>query len=263
VSGEYYWPQKEDKHQLAILLHGSGKRSVIPLQFLAKSLAKRGVACFINYLPIHPNRMSEESRKRYPRLSHEEWFEIYQTSVIEVRQIVDWASTREEIDSERIAAIGLSFGGFISAITMGVDERIGAGVFIVMGGNTEKIHYRGMLSSFTKFYKNTKERFQQIQKSYLKYLDEIDKKGFQNIEPPRQSFLTDPMTFAHCLRQRPVLMINARWDEMIPREAVIDFWKQSGKPPLFFYPTTHSTLWFWYPSILRRITYFVDSVFPI
>jgi len=261
VSGEYYKPQKEGKCKLVILLHGSGKRSVVPLKFLAKSLTKRGIACFIIYLAIHPNRMADESRKRYPRLSSEEWFEIYQTSVIEVRQIVDWAGTREEIDPRRMVVVGLSFGGFISAIAMGVDDRISAGVFIAMGGNTEKIHYRGMMSSITKFYKHTKEEYQQIQELYQGYLDEIDEKGFDNIEPPRRSFLNDPMTFAHLLHQRPVLMINAQWDELIPREAVIDFWKQSGKPMLFFYPTTHTTLWFWYPSILKRITHFMDSAF--
>jgi cephalosporin-C deacetylase-like acetyl esterase len=206
--GEYYLPRNGGNHKLAILLHGNGKRSVLPLQFLARLLAREGVACFIVYLAIHPSRMPDESKKRFPRLSPEEWFEIYQTSVIEVRQIIDWAYSRKELDPKKIAIIGLSFGGFISAIAMGVDNRIGAGVFIVMGGNSERIHHDGRLSAITKFYRRTEAEYQHIQRLYIEYLDDIAENGFKNAVPARKSFLIDPMTFAHLLRQRPVQMYS-------------------------------------------------------
>jgi len=48
----------------------------------------------------------------------------------------------------------------------------------------------------------------------------------ENVTPVRKSFLTDPMTFAHLLQQRPLLMINALWDEFIPKEATLDFGKR-------------------------------------
>ena len=93
-------------------------------------------------------------------------------------------------------------------------------------------------------------------------MDEVDENGLDNVEPPRKGFLTDPMTFAHLLPPRPVMMINSRWDELIPREAAIDFWERAGKPYLFFYPAIHSTLWFWYPFIVKRVTDFIGSLFP-
>lgn len=259
VMGEYYLPQKRGNHKPAIMLHGNGKRSVIPLQFLARLLAREGVACFILYLAIHPSRMPRERKKRFPRISPEEWFEIYQTSVIEVRQIIDWANTRGELDPKKIAVIGLSFGGFISAIAMGVDNRIGAGVFIIMGGNSEKIHHDGRLSTITKFYRRTEAEYQRIQKSYFQYLDDITKNGFKHTVPDRKSFLIDPMTFAHLLRQRPVMMINARWDEMIPRQATLDLWRAAGRPTISWLPATHSSIWFLYPYISRRIAGFLLS----
>ncbi len=262
VTGEYYRPLKGDKHQLAILLHGSGRRSILPLRLLVRSLTKRGIACLITYQAIHPNRMPRQNRKRYPWLSPEEWFEIYQTSVIEVRQIIDWAITRQEIDHKKILLIGLSFGGFIAAIAMGVDERVRSGIFFVMGGNTGKIHYRGMLSRFTTLFRRVSEAHQGMQESYMKYLVQIEGMGLYNTEPPQRSFLIDPMTYAHRLRERPVLMINARWDEVIPREATLDFWQQTGKPPIFFYPTTHASLWLWYPSIVKKVVHFLDSASP-
>ncbi len=145
---------------------------------------------------------------------------------------------------------------------MGVDERVGGGIFFVMGGNTGKIHYQGILGRLTKLYKHTNEGHQELQEVYMGYLAQIEEVGLYNIEPPHKSFLIDPMTYAHRLRQRPILMINARWDEVIPRGATLDFWVQAGKPLIFFYPTTHASLWFWYPSIVKKVVHFVDSALP-
>ena len=87
----------------------------------------------------------------------------------------------------------------------------------------------------------------------------MEKKGFEKVVPSRRGFLTDPMTFAYRLRSRPVLMMNARWDEAIPREAAIDFWEASGRPKIIWFPATHSTIWLWYPYISRKIVNFLRS----
>jgi fermentation-respiration switch protein FrsA (DUF1100 family) len=51
------------------------------------------------------------------------------------------------------------------------------------------------------------------------------------------------MTFAPYLRERPILMINALWDEFIPRQATLDFWKACGKPDIKWFPAAHATIW--------------------
>ena len=71
------------------------------------------------------------------------------------------------------------------------------------------------------------------------------------------------MTFAHLLQQRPLLMINALWDEFIPKEATLDFWEACGKPNISWYPGTHASIWLWYPLILRQITSFIKSTFGL
>ena len=109
--------------------------------------------------------------------------------------------------------------------------------------------------------KRLEAEYRGIQDSYLQYLAEVRERGFENVAPLRKGFLTDPMTFGYRLRQRPLLMINALWDEAIPREAALDLWKESGEPPTTWYPTTHSSLWLWYPSIAKKITYFLRAAF--
>ena len=261
--GEYFRPNIDGNVPLVILSHGWGDRSVFPCKLLARALAKRGIACFVLYLVFHSRRLPDVVRNRLPNLTDDEWFSGYQLSVIDIRQIIDWAITLEGISREHIAVMGLSLGGFISAIAMGIDERIKAGVLMVAGGNSEKIVQMSRTSVFRKRYKHSEAEYNEIQNCYARYLVEVAEKGLENVTPVRRSFLTDPMTFAYLLQQRPLLMINALWDEFIPKEATLDFWEACGKPNISWYPATHSSIWLWYPLILRRITGFVRSTFEL
>ena len=261
--GEYFRPNTDGNVPLVILSHGWGDRSVFPCKLLARALAKRGIASFVLYLVFHSRRLPDEVRNRLPNLTAEEWFSGYQMSVVDIRQIIDWATTIEGINKEHMVVMGLSLGGIISAIAMGIDERIKAGVLLVTGGNSEKIVQMSRANAFRKRYKRSEVEYNEIQNCYVQYLVEVAEKGLENVKPARESFLTDPMTFAHLLQHRPLLMINALWDEFIPKETTLDFWEACGKPNISWYPATHSSIWLWYPLILRQITSFIKSTFGL
>ena len=146
---------------------------------------------------------------------------------------------------------------------MGIDKRIRAGVFVVAGGNSEKITLKSRRSDFRKHYNYNEAQYHQNQKLYTQYLAEVAEKGFENVNPEKDFFLTDPMTFAYYLQNRPVLMINALWDEAIPREAALDFWEACGKPEIVWYPATHAFIWLLYPLVSRRVSRFLTSTFGI
>jgi pimeloyl-ACP methyl ester carboxylesterase len=261
VRGEYFQPKGIDKAPLAVLVHGLGDRSVIPCRFLAHTLVKRGIACFIPYLVFHSSRMPQTIRKRAPAFTSEEWFEGYQNSVIEIRQVLDLAGERQEIDIEKAAVVGTSLGGFVSAIAMGLDERIKAGVFIACGGNSEVITWGSRSDMFRKGSICAEAECYRIHGYYPQYLAEVVEKGVENVTPVKPCFLTDTMTFAHRLQGRPVLMINALWDRYIPREATLGFWEASGKPAITWLPAGHASIWLWYPLISRKIIFFLGSTF--
>jgi len=261
--GDYFQPRGIDNAPLTILLHGMGDYSVTPCKFLARALAKRGIACFILYLVFHSSRMPQTVQNRLPNLTSEEWFDGYRSSVIEIRQVIDWASDKAEIKHEQIAVLGISLGGFISSIAMGVDNRIKAGVFLVTGGNAEVITWKSRADNFRKDALCTEEECHRIHEHYPQYLAEIAKKGLENATPLKQCFLTDTLTFAHHLQNRPVLMINALWDKYIPREATLEFWEAVGKSDIVWLPATHITIWLWYPFISRRIAAFLNQNFGV
>ena len=57
--GEYFEPGEKGKAPLAILIRGWGDQSVLPLKWMVDGLIKRGIACFILYLPFHSSRLPE------------------------------------------------------------------------------------------------------------------------------------------------------------------------------------------------------------
>ena len=260
VRGEYFRPPGANNVPLAILVHGMGDYGAIPCKFLARTLVKRGIACFVLYQIFHSCRISQVVKNRLYELTAEEWFESYQVSVIDVRQVIDWANSIPEINKEQIATVGISFGGFISAITMGIDERVKAGVFVVSGGNAAKIAWKGS-RRYMKNYSYTEDEYNNTNSQYMQFLAEVAEKGLENVTPVKENFLTDPLTYAPLLRQRPVLMINALWDEAIPKEATVDFWQACDKPPIAWFPANHAGIWLWYPLISRKILRFLNANF--
>ena len=105
--------------------------------------------------------------------------------------------------------------------------------------------------------------YQDALSTYAAYLSDVGRRGFENVVPSRQSFLNDPLTFAGYLRQRPVLMVQALWDEVIPREAAVEFWRACGQPEIAWYLATHASVWLWYPLIRRRISRVLGSAFSV
>jgi dienelactone hydrolase len=262
VQGEYFQPLNASAAPLVILFHGIGDQLLFPCRLLARALVKQGMACFVLYSVFHSRRMPEELKLRYPALTPDEWFESYVISVTDVRQVIDWAEGRPEIDSERVALLGISFGGFISAIAMAVEERVKAGVFLIAGGNSEKVARFSRKRSM-RGYRRTPEEYERNQRLYQQYLTEVAEKGFEQVAVPNRSYLVDPVTYARNLRNRPVLMLNALWDEYIPQQATLDLWEASGKPELSWFPGTHTLFWLWFPLIRRRVSRFLANTFGL
>jgi dienelactone hydrolase len=255
IKGEYYRPNSNGLAPLVVLIHGMGDHSVIPCRLIARDLSRVGVASFIIYLVFHSKRAIEVIQSRYPNLSGEEWDECYKLSVNDVRQVLDWAGTRPEINPEQIAALGISYGSFITAIAMAVDKRVNRGVLVECGGNSDKITRDSLILRWR--YKMTPQQYQDNQKAYLQYLEAVSVLGWEKVENFKASYLTDPLTFAQDLRGRPLMLLNASFDEMIPKSATRELWENLARPPIYWYPATHASLWAWYPFFRKKITDFI------
>jgi len=182
-------------------------------------------------------------------------------AVTDVRRIIDWASQNKHIDNQQISVIALSLGAIVASIAMGIDPRIKAGVFIAHGGNTGKIMQTNSVSRFGNKYRIPGKEYQTKQKNYADYLNEVTRKGFENVQPSQKTYLIDPLTYAPMLKGRSLLMINALWDEIFPQESSADFQKACGECERVILPAWHASIWIWYPIIVHRINKFLELVY--
>ena len=256
--GEYFEPVNKEHAPLLILIHGWGN-SVLPFRWMLPGLLRRGFACFILFLPFHPSRLPAEIKPHMSNLTPDEWFTFYQMAVTDVRRIIDWATQNVLANQRQISVIGLSMGAVVGSIAMGIEPRITTGVFLIHGGNTGKIMQTNSISRFGNKYRIPKNEYRENQKNYANYLMELADKGFENVTPLQRTYLIDPLTYAPMLKERPVLMINARWDEMFPQETSSDFWKACGECERVILFSTHASIWIWYPLIMRKINRFLKS----
>lgn len=262
ASGEYYMPTTGNRFPLAILLHGLGKlgeRNAMPCQIMARDLAKMGIASFVLKLVLPAQGGAESKKRRLPMPFIENWLELYQTLVINTRQVIDWTENRNELDAQKVAVVGISTGGMASAIAMAVDKRIMAGVFIVTGGNMEKITWRSKNDVARVSHKCTESQCHEIYSHYPQYLADVAEKGIENVIPAKECFLFDPITFASYLRGRPLLMINAKGDDFIPRDSTLEFWEMCGKPHIVWLAANHNSIFLRYHSTKRETTAFIGS----
>lgn len=253
VKGELFLPHTNQRAPLMILVHGMGDQSTIPCRLISRKLVRDGVACFLPYLTIHSRRIPSSMKEHFPGFSAREWFQSYRISVIDIQQIIDWAERDERIDPCRTGVLGISFGGLVSSIAMGVDQRIKAGIFIVSGGNSGKMEWL----SQSKRYKNnelmSEQEYQDRQMAYKAFLEEIHQHDLLNVNFTNPSYLLDPMTFAESIKSRRIQMINAKYDKYIPRQAVTDFWRACGKPPIKWFPSGHTSIWLWAATIFKTV----------
>ena len=258
--GEYFEPVGKENVSLVILLHGWGDHSVLPFKLMVDGLIKKGIAGFILYLPFHTSRLPI-NRTSLSQLTPDEWFTGYQMAVTDVRRIIDWASQNNHIDNQQISIIALSLGAIVASIAMGIDPRIKAGVLIAHGGNTGKIMQTNSVSRFGNKYRIPSKDYQMNQKNYANYLVEVAQKGFENVPPSQRTYLIDPLTYAPMLKGRPLLMINALWDEIFPQESSANFRKACGECEQVILPAWHASIWIWYPIIVHRINKFLKLVY--
>ena len=261
VYASYFAPAQQDtKTPLLIISHGYGDTSLAPCLTLARLLVRSGIAAFVLYLPFHSRRLPAGGEGGTFSADTGTWVDFHRRAVIEIRQVVDWACTRPEIDHNKIGVAGISLGGMISAIAMAVDTRIREGIFVTIGGNLEEVSWGGKLGETGIGHTCTREECHAVYTHHPGYLIEVAEKGVENVTPAKECFLIDPLTFAEYLRQRPVLMINGKDDEVVSEQSTLTLWEAYGRPRLVWVPDTHAGTYSRAPLISAEIVAFLNTV---
>ena len=127
-------------------------------------------------------------------------------TVFDLRRAVDFIETREELDPDRIGYYGISLGGIIGTIFCSVEERIEVPVIVLAGGSLNLMFGKGALSGDTKDYLS----------------------------------IIDPINYVAKISPRPLLMINAENDDVVPPITSKLLFKAAKDPKeIIWYPAKH------------------------
>ncbi len=247
VFADYFEPDNKESGNLCILIHGHGFRGYSSMIYFAGNLARNGVKTVLLTLPFHGKRRAQgvTDGTGFFVLDSVGMLMRFRQSVLDARAIIDFAENGVFGDVERISVAGLSLGGMISVIAMGVDERIEKGVFVISGGDIEGIFWKGltMLPLRRYVYRMVKEG----------YDISSEEREYTNI-----SVLYDPLTFAKYIPPRKVMMFNGMFDIIIPHFASEELASALGVCPIYL-PAGHGSVLIYRSFILRKMLKFLKE----
>lgn len=202
----YYKPEGEGPFPVVIRIHGGPEGQSRPtfdslMQYWIREL---GIAVLV------PNvRGSAGYGKSYLKLDNGR---LREDSVADIGALLDWIDTRSELDSERVATMGGSYGGYmVLASLVHYSDRVRAAVDVVG------------ISNFVTFLRNTKDYRRDLRR--VEYGDER--------EPGMEDFLESISPANHADKMdSPLFIVQGKNDPRVPvteSEQMVAELRQQGK----------------------------------
>lgn len=185
-----------------ILVHGSGgHKDTSYINLASAQLVRKGYATLSIDTQYHGGRAkpgrSGEIHMPDSYTMRDAWIQ----SVIDIRRLVDYLQSRDDIETGKIGYLGFSQGGMLGSVVAGVEERINAFCLAVPGGG------------FVDIVKHI-DQYPVLKAHWpIKTTPDI----MQRIEEICN--VTDPIHYIGRIGPRPLLIIVAKYDEIIPPEA--------------------------------------------
>jgi len=227
VWAEYYRPDGEGPFPGVIVLDiTAGDQSVS--RMIAALLARNKIAAlFVQMAYYGPRRPPGSNLKMLSTDVNHTMAAVRQT-VLDVRRATAWLGERREIDPKQLGILGTSLGSFVGALTAEMEPRLKKVVILLGGGGLVDAYYddpRG--ATFRKIWET---------------LGGSKDKLVKLIAP------VDPLTCAANLKDRDVLMIAGKRDEIVPPKCAQALWEATGKQKIVWLDCTH------YSAALHLVT---------
>lgn len=211
VTGLLTVPKNTDKPlPVVILLHGKGDQKTVDyIEFGNNILYKKGYAVLRIDVSNHGDRLENDYDFSFTG-KHRYWTrDIILQTVFDLRRTIDFIETKEELDNNKIGFLGISLGGITGTIFSSIDKRVKVPVIVLAGGQMNLMFGKKALSSDTNDYLS----------------------------------IIEPMNFVKQISPRPLLMINAENDDIIPPMMSKLLYKKAGNPKqIIWYPAKHHTI---------------------
>ena len=208
VTGLLTIPKKgKEPFATILLMHGLGDRKTVDyIEAGNQYFLEAGYAVLRLDVSNHGDRKRNDYEFSFTD-GYRYWSrDIITQTVFDLRRAVDFIYTRDELDHERIGYYGISLGGIIGTVFCAVEERLKVPVIALAGGSLNLMFGTDAISSDTK--------------SYLSIID--------------------PINYVKMISPRPLLMINAENDDIVPPITSKLLFKAAKDPKeIIWYPAKH------------------------
>jgi cephalosporin-C deacetylase-like acetyl esterase len=191
-------------------MHGLGdKKTVDYIEAGHNYLLNAGYAVLRLDIYNHGDRKTEDHKFALTGAFRYWSRDVISQTIFDLRRAVDFIETQEELDHKQIGYFGISLGGIIGTTFCGIEERIKVPVIVLAGGGLNLLY------------------------------------GTKAISPDTKNYLSifDPINFVARISPRPLLMINAENDDIVPRITSKLLYNKAKSPKhIKWYQAKHHTI---------------------
>jgi dienelactone hydrolase len=238
VRGDLYVPMGSGPHPAAVVLHGLFAMADARFErSLALTLARSGYVVAFMDLPFHRRRTPSGSSNGglfihadLDRTRANVW-----QAASDASALARWLQGRPDVDPRKVGMVGVSMGGFITHLVMGLNSRIQSGVTFVAGGDVAGLLWKSNAG---------------VARVVRKRLTDA---GIDREETARRLAEVEPTAYAACNGPRSVLLVNATDDLIVPRSSADAMARALKSPPQLWLSTNHFGIVL-FPDRLGRLT---------
>lgn len=236
VHAEYFRPIAQGRRPGVVVLHILGADFALS-RYLCARLADQGVAALFVKLPYYGERRPGGGDKRFLSADIERSVNSMRQGVCDVRRASAWLAGRPEVDASRLGVTGISLGGIVSSIAVAVDPALTRGAFLLAGGDLARVLWEMPEGrKYRTLWVESGRTFDDLRKLTDPY---------------------DPLSYAHRLVGKRVLMIAGNVDEVIPPASARALWEAAGRPPIRWFDCGHySAAGYLLPAVRETVAFF-------
>lgn len=210
---DLYLPKQEGPRPLILISPITGGNMVVDL--FAKYFASHGYVAVIVHRkkPFYEESLGPEQVERYLR-----------SSIIRLRQALDWLEKEPYVDPERIGGFGISYGAVLHSILAAVEPRVKYHILAMPGGPLPDV----ILYCPDPGIKKLVTKMEEMGWSREKIYSEL-----------KRTIVTDPMTFAPYVPKDRLVVFVALFDRVVGAKHTFRLWKAMNRPTLKAIPLGH------------------------
>lgn len=241
VYGDYFQPEGQGPFPGVVVLHILGGEFSMS-RMIANGLARHGIAALFIKLPYYGERRAGTTR-RYLSLDPDETLERFTQGVADIRRAAAWIGARPEVDEGQLGVTGISLGGIMSGLSGPLEPRFKKIAIYLGGGNLGEMIWQHNNRDAVRF----RQRWLAAGETKESFL--------------AKSKPADPVTYAYLLKDRNVLMVAAKHDEIVPPASTLALWNAAGrKPRLVWIDAGHITAAQFLFGEMQRLKTFFEPV---